>query len=178
MLKLLYIRRNSPILSMLYVCMCILLLTFALVGCKSEVVKEVPNSSPSSALGLDSVQQQGVLNAIVEASPHAYYLYKGYPSGYTYEMLKSFASYLEVDLNIIVSHSLTESLSLLQSGRANVLAEGLAITSQRKNEWLFGPDLMRTQQILVQRLPKAWRNIATLDEINTHLCAYGFCICR
>ncbi len=167
MLKLLYIRRNSPIFSVLYVC--ILLLTFALVGCKSEVVKEGPNSSPLSALGLDSVQQQGVLNAIVESSPHAYYLYKGYPSGYTYEMLKSFASYLEVDLNIIVSHSLTESLSLLQSGRANVLAEGLAITSQRKNEWLFGPDLMRTQQILVQRLPKAWRNIATLDEINTHL---------
>ncbi len=165
MLRLLYAchYRCYYLFSVLYA----LLFVFALVSCGSETYRE-PVVLPQ-ANDLQYVKQQGVLTAIVEPSPHAYYLYKGKPAGYTYEMLKSFASYLEVDLNILVSSSLTQSFMLLGEGKASVLAEGLAITSQRKKDWLFGPDLMQIQQILVQRLPKAWYNVRTLDEIDSHL---------
>ncbi len=144
-----------------------LLLVYVLESCRSEV-SHAPNLFPQTN-DLVCVKEKGELTAIVNPSPHAYYLQQGKPSGYTYEMLKSFADYLEVDLNIVVSHSLTESFALLAQGKASVLAEGLSITSQRKKDWLFGPDLMQIQQILVQKLPRAWYNIGTLDEIDSHL---------
>ncbi len=175
MLGLLHIcwNRYAVFVSMVRVCVYVLL--FVLVSCKSDAptsfeAHQIQDSSPHAYIqGLDSIRKQGILNAIVEAGPHAYYLHKGYPSGYTYEMLKSFADYLEVDLNIVVSHSLTESFALLSEGKGAFLAESLAITSQRKKEWLFGPVLMQTQQILVQRLPKGWYNIVTSDELNNYL---------
>ncbi len=159
--------RYYPFFSILQVCIYTLLFIYALASCKSDISQSrIAHTQPNLP---ECEQEKGILTAIVEPSTHAYYLHKGKPAGYTYEMLKSFADYLEVDLNIVVSHSLTESFALLAKGQGAILAEGLAITAQRKKDWLFGPELMQIQQILVQRLPKAWYNIGTLDEIDSYL---------
>lgn len=118
---------------------------------------------------LKAILANKTLTAIIEANTHTYYIDKGHPSGFELEMLQSFANYLEVDLNIVVSHSLTESLEMLSSGQADILADGLAITKQRQQQWLFGPNLFQSQQVLIQRLPQGWRKMALLSDIESHL---------
>lgn len=160
-------RRNCSLL------WCLLLLAILNTSCQHKPLPSQTTSLPAttahSGLYLNNILHRQQLNAIVISSPHAYYLHRGQPMGYTYEMLQSFANYLEVDLNIIVSHSLSESFELLAMGKAEILAENLAITSQRKTQWLFGPSFFESQQVLVQRLPHNWQNISYLEDIESQL---------
>jgi len=71
--------------------------------------------------------------------------------GFEYELLKSFAEFLGVELEIVVSNNINNLFTNLNSGRADIIAHGLAITNERKEEVLFTDYLYLTHQVLVQK---------------------------
>jgi len=117
---------------------------------------------------LEEIRSEGKLRALIAYSATGYFLYKGQPMGYEYELLKRLATHLGLELEIRVVQDLDQMLEVLQSGQVDLVAHGLAITQDRKEEAAFTDYLYLTKQVLVQRKPANWRQM-TLDQIRATL---------
>ncbi|MFV0266492.1 MAG: transporter substrate-binding domain-containing protein [Draconibacterium sp.] len=108
---------------------------------------------------LPQILDDGVLKVITSYSGTSYFLYKGQPMGYEYDLLKRFARHLGVELNIIVSNNLDTMFYQLGEGNVDLIAHGLTITNERKKKVTFSDYLYLTHQILVQRKPENYRKM-------------------
>jgi membrane-bound lytic murein transglycosylase F len=121
---------------------------------------------------LNSVLERGTLVASTDYNSTNYFIYRGEPAGYQYELLKALALHLGVNLEIVVNNDLEKAFEDLWSGKVDVLAHGLTITGKRKDLVDFTIPMGQTRQVLVQRrLPteendhnKLIRNILDLND--------------
>jgi membrane-bound lytic murein transglycosylase F len=125
------------------------------------------NISPVS-FDLDSIMKRGKLIAVTDFNSTNYFLYKGEPMGFHYELLKAFAEHLGVDLEIITENHLEHAFDFLNSGQADLLAIGLTVNSSRKKDINFTGAILETRQVLVQRKPRSWKSM-TEESLNRHL---------
>jgi len=108
---------------------------------------------------LAQIKENGTLRAITSYSSTSYFLYRGQPMGYEYELLKRLADHLNLDLKIIIANDLDSMLAALNRGEADIIAHGLTITSSRKEKVDFTEPHLTTRQVLVQRKPENWRQM-------------------
>lgn len=113
---------------------------------------------------LSEIKKDGKLKVLIAYSGTSYFLYRGKPMGYEYELLQHLAAHLDLELEIIISNDLDELLNNLNQGEADLVAYGLAITNERKKVAAFTDYLYVTEQVLVQKKPRNWRKM-TLDNI-------------
>ncbi len=106
--------------------------------------------------------------ALTDNSSTSYFIYKGEPMGYEYEMLHAFAKYLKVDLQIIVAKDMNDIFESLQTGEVDIVCANLTVTEERMRKVNFTDPLIYTRQVLVQPKPTNWRNISQ-DNINRAL---------
>ncbi len=116
----------------------------------------------------EAILEDGKLKALIAYSSTSYFLYKGRPMGYEYELLQRLATHLNLELELIVAEDLNSLLKELKKGNVDLVAYGLAVTSDRKKNVAFTDYLYLTNQVLVQRKPKNWRQL-TLDKIKENL---------
>jgi membrane-bound lytic murein transglycosylase F len=126
------------------------------------------NNTSTVSFDLDSIKKRGKLIAVTDFNSTNYFIYKGEPMGFHYELLRQFTDHLGVDLEIITENHLENAFNLLNSGEADLLAIGLTVNSSRKKEILFTEPILETRQVLVQRKPRNWRSM-TSDAIDKHL---------
>lgn len=142
------------------------LLAAVLTSCTDK--PKLSDKTTPVTFDLDSIRKRGKLIAITDYNSTNYFIYKGEPMGFHYELLKLFADHKGLDLEIINENHLEHAFELLNSGKADLLALSLTINSSRKKEILFTDPISETRQVLVQRKPKNWRSI-TADEINRQI---------
>lgn len=145
----------------------ILLFTFFSISC-SKKTEETPSTAtavyPSSvSIDFEDIIKRNELRVAVDYSATTYFLYKGQPLGFEYELLKRFAKNMGVDLKIIVQPSIKESFSQLQRGEVDLIAYPLAITPNRKEQVDFTKHYKTERQMLIQRKPDGWRKINPHD---------------
>lgn len=148
----------------------IVILCVFLLGCDSPEKKESVKLHKEVELqrDLNAIIEDGKLKAILAYSGTSYFLYKGKPMGFEYELLQKLAEHLKVELELKVSKNLDSLISHLSKGDVDLVAYGLAITAERKKKIAFTDYLYVTKQVLVQKKPKNWRSL-TLDQINSQL---------
>ena len=117
---------------------------------------------------LNDILEEGVLRAITNYSGTSYFLYKSHPMGFEYELLRRLADYLEVDLEIVLAENIDSIMPMLERGNGDLIAFGLTITQDRKEQIDFTEYLYLTRQVLVQRKPSNWRRMK-LHEIERTL---------
>jgi len=100
---------------------------------------------------LKKIQERGTLTAITVVNSTGYYLYKGIPMGFHYDLLKKFADYLGVELRILVTGDLTQAYRMINSGKADIIACDLTVTDERRDFLSFSIPLFQTSQVLVYR---------------------------
>lgn len=113
-------------------------------------------TSPKVKLDLAEIQKRGYLNALVDNNSISYFIYRGSPMGYEYELLKRFASFLKVELKIKLITSIEEAIDLLNRGEGDVIAFPLTITQERTKWVAFSQAHFSTCQVLVQHRPANW----------------------
>jgi membrane-bound lytic murein transglycosylase F len=113
---------------------------------------------------LTEIRKSGKLIALTDFNSTNYFVYKGEPMGFTYELLKSFADYMGLDLEIVSENNLDYSFEMLNAGKVDLLAVGLAVNSVTKEELAFTDPVFETRQVLVQRRPPDWRSM-TADQL-------------
>lgn len=116
----------------------------------------------------EEIKKSGKLRALLAYSSTSYFLYRGRPMGYEYELLERLAEEFNLELEITVSEDLNSLLLELNKGTVDIVAYGLAITTERKKKAAFTDYLYLTNQVLVQRKPENWRKL-TLDNIKRKL---------
>ncbi len=130
-----------------------------LSGCSGGKKGKKNRNAAKIVRDLPQIKEEGVLNVITLYNSTSYFLYRGLPMGYEYEMAAHLAGSLGLKMNIVVAKSFNDVFKLLNSGAGDIIAFGLTITKARKEHIAFTHYLYLTRQVLVQRKPKNWRSL-------------------
>jgi membrane-bound lytic murein transglycosylase F len=133
-----------------------------LVACASVYLCDHRNPSKdnvtaTAVIDLDSIRHRGKLIAVTDFNSTDYFLYKGEPMGFNFELLKSFSDNIGIDLEIVTENSPDKAINMLSSGKADLLAFNLAGVSSYSKELKLTVPIAETRQVLVQRKPNRWR---------------------
>lgn len=149
---------------------CFLMLLTVIITClscnKAPQVKFTV--APQVELDLDQIKKRGYINVLVDNNSISYFIYKGQPMGYEYELLNLLARHLKVQLKIKVTSGVERAIDLLNTGEGDILAFPLTITKDKTQFVDFTKPHFNTYQVLVQRKPDNWRNMG-IDDINDKL---------
>jgi len=123
---------------------------------------------------VNDVKEQNVrdnnLNVYVNSNSTNYFIYKGLPMGYQYEILNLMAKDLDFNLNFILENSLDKGLNMLKDGEIDLLAVNLTVTEKRKKSMNFTESFLRTNQVLVQKNnSKLIRDVLDLKDKTIHV---------
>lgn len=143
-------------------------LIFVFAGSCRESGKATFTTEPEVTSDLDDILQRGYLNALVDNNSVSYFIYKGQPMGYEYELLNLFAKHLGVALKIQVTSGIDRAMDQLNKGEGDIIAFPLTITKERTKYVSFSNPHFHSYQVLVQRKPANWR-MMTLDAIDDSL---------
>ncbi len=130
-----------------------------LVSCGTGGEKSSGREALSQPRDWKEIKEEGVLRAITNYSGTSYFLYKGKPMGFEYELLERLADYLDVRLEIVLAENIDSIIPMLERGEGDIIAFGLTITEDRKKRIAFTDYLYLTKQVLVQRKPDNWRKL-------------------
>ncbi|MDQ6958928.1 MAG: membrane-bound lytic murein transglycosylase MltF [Mariprofundaceae bacterium] len=123
----------------------------------------------SSGDRLDSIQQKKILMAVTRNAPTTWYEGRDGNAGFEYELAKSFAAYLDVELKLVTKDSVSGILEMIQQGKADIAVAGLTRTAERENGFLFGPAYQEvTQQVVCRRggaHPKSIKGLADVELV-------------
>lgn len=108
---------------------------------------------------LESIKEKGKITVLTDYSSTDYFIYRGQPMGFQYEMLQQLANHLSVRLEVRVSRSLTESIEMLRNGEVDLIAQNLAVTKDRLKDVDFTDPIIQSYLVLVQRKPENWRKM-------------------
>ena len=103
---------------------------------------------------LNVIQKEGKLRVLVDYNYTNYFVYRGKPMGFKYEMLKELARVMDVKLDFVVNNDLEATFMGLETGRFDLAAKNLTVTSERLRRVDFTLPVMQTRQVLVQRNDK------------------------
>jgi membrane-bound lytic murein transglycosylase F len=117
---------------------------------------------------LEEIKEERILRAITIFSPTSYFLYKGQPMGFEYDLLTMLAKDLGLELEIVVADNLNELFTMLNEGKGDIVAHGMTITTSRKKQVTFTHHHFESHQVLVQRKPDNWRSMK-LHEIDREI---------
>ncbi len=108
----------------------------------------------------DDIKKRGVLKVVTDYNSTSYFIYRGQPMGYHYELLQELAKYLDVELEVTVNNDLDEKFMMLERGQVDIIAVNLTVTRERKKWVDFLEPLTQTKQVLVQRKPENWEKMS------------------
>lgn len=111
---------------------------------------------------------EGKLTVLMDNSFTSYFIHKGHPLGFEYEMIALFAKENNLNLKIKVVDDIEHILDSLNAGMGDMVAANLTPTKPRLEKVSFTKPLFRTQQVLVQRTPDNSREL-TRDQIENSL---------
>ncbi len=114
----------------------------------------------------DQIKERGSLIAVVDNSSTGYFIYRGQPMGYEYDLLKRLADDLDVSLKIKLTADIEQAFDMLNSGEADLMAYHLTVTKERAKRVAFTEAHTAVRQVLVQRKPKNWRKLKVHETEN------------
>ncbi len=117
---------------------------------------------------LEQMRERGSLVAILNNSSTGYFIYRGQPMGYEYELLTRLASQLHLKLQIKLTSDIDEAIHMLNEGEGDVIAFNMAVTSSRQAQIAFTEHHNEVKQVLIQRKPETW-NAMKRHEIDNVL---------
>ncbi len=103
-------------------------------------------------IDLDSIRARGVLRVVTDYNSVDYFVHKGVPVGYQYELLSEYARHLGVKLEIVADNELEGEYDKLVSGRADVLAASLVADSTLLPDMYLCEPYGQSRLVVVGRL--------------------------
>lgn len=113
--------------------------------------KEEPSKLEQVRVDLEEIKERGRLIALTDYNVSNYFIYKGKPMGFQFELLREFADYSGIEIEIIANSSINDKMDLLSNREADVIATNMTITGSRQERFAFTVPLAHTRQVLVQR---------------------------
>jgi membrane-bound lytic murein transglycosylase F len=110
----------------------VLMFSFTVAGCREKKAPEIPFSE----YDFPQIQEKGEINVLTLSGSMSYFIYKGEPRGYEYELLNDFAESNNLKVNIKLAENETKLMEMLLKGEGDLIACNIPITNEGK-EYLF-----------------------------------------
>jgi membrane-bound lytic murein transglycosylase F len=115
------------------------------------LLSSVACEPPEAERDLADIIASDTLVVATRFNSTSYFLYRGEPMGYEYELLRRFAEEHDVQLRMVVARDFDEMRELLRTGEADILAARLFPDGRLEGRVAFTEPLFETQRVLVQR---------------------------
>lgn len=132
-----------------------------------DIVYERVSSGPDPVkIDLQQIKERGKLVALTGYGLNSYFIYKGTPMGYEYELLEMLSRELGVKLEIVVVEDTHDIYQKLNTGQGDIIADNLIVTKESERVADFTIPHNHSRQVLIQKKPSNWRSLdpATLDK--------------
>ena len=133
---------------------------FLILSCADKRQEFKKEQDPIIDKDLAQIIESGKLTALVDNSSHSYFIYRGRPMGYEFELLQKYTDDIGVELEVIIVNNIDSLFILLNEGVGDMIAYNLTVTKERKRKILYTNHYLETRQVLVQRKPKNWRSLS------------------
>jgi membrane-bound lytic murein transglycosylase F len=117
---------------------------------------------------LDRIINRGTLKVLTGYNAYSYFIYKGQPMGFEYDLVNKLAEYLGIQPEFTIVKNIDDMFTLVNSDSGDVIAFNLTITKDRLDKVDFTHHHYTIKQVLVQRKPENWRNMM-LHQIEEQL---------
>ena len=112
---------------------------------------------------LDGIVRSGVLRVLTRNNAAGYFIWRGRPLGFEYELMGKFADEQGLSLEMIVAENRAELIPALTRGEGDVVAAGLAVTSERARSGVaFTRPYKESFELMVTRADDPLRTAADL----------------
>ncbi|MEA1896756.1 MAG: transporter substrate-binding domain-containing protein [Bacteroidota bacterium] len=135
----------------------LIFLSGAIISCTNPANTSGNESDSNSKPDLPDLRERNKLIALTDFNATNYFIYRGEPMGYQYDLLNEFSKALNIDFEIIVDNDLQKSFRMLQDGKCDLLALNLTITQERSRFLKFTYPHTSSRQVLVQRKPNKYQ---------------------
>ena len=100
----------------------------------------------------DRIEERGYITVVTRNNPTTYFEDRNGPTGYEYEMIRAFADYLDVRLELLVVDNLQDAMSALKSGKADIAAAGFTKEQTSQYPVMYGPTYASVSEQIIYRL--------------------------
>lgn len=124
---------------------------------------------------LMEIRQSGRIRILISYDPINYFIYRGTPMGFSYELAQNFSRYLGIPIEVVVVSDMNRQLSMLGAHNGDIVAHLVTITPERVKAVNFSTPLDSARQVLVQRFPESGnpaspvRHMAQLEGKRIHV---------
>jgi membrane-bound lytic murein transglycosylase F len=122
-------------------------------------------SVPQVQIDMSQIKQRGRLIVVTTYNTVDYFIYKGTPMGFQFEMLRDYSEYSGLELQIIVKDDINEITKMLVEGKCDVIAINYPITSQSLQYMSFTTPILTAKQVLIQRTSDDNLKVAKVNSI-------------
>jgi membrane-bound lytic murein transglycosylase F len=123
---------------------------FLLLSCKSK--NEDLKSQPATN-DFDRILSRGKLVVATGNNSVDYFLYKGEPMGFQFELLQEFGNYLGIKIEVLVCNNPSENIALLKKEECDIIASSWSLARNSENLITHSLPILQTNLVLVQRKP-------------------------
>jgi len=123
--------------------LCVFISCLFLISCK--------NKNQQILFDFPQIKQQGELNVLTLSGSMSYFIYRGEPRGYEYELLRDFAGSYGLKLNIRLAENETKLTEMLFRGEGDLIACNIPVTNEGKKKLIYCGREVVNRQVLVQR---------------------------
>jgi len=128
---------------------------YIIAGCAVIVVVTVClllNKNDVGAIrDFSEIKADSTLTALTLSESVSYFIYKGNPMGYEYELIKNFADAYRLQLKIKTADNESHLIELLNAGEGDVIAYTIPMTNQLKKQLIYCGHESVNEQVLIQR---------------------------
>lgn len=100
------------------------------------------------------IKEEGILRLVTEYNQSGYYISGDTIEGFQYELSQAISDISGLEVQISLGSRLSENFEQLAEGKYDIIAQNIAITADRKEDFLFSDPIVLNNQVLVQRSEK------------------------
>lgn len=112
--------------------------------------KKVIAPEDSNNTDYEEIKKRGVIVATMQNDPISYKINEKDTTGFLYELIKRFAAYHKLKLEIKIKNNIEEEIHLLQMGGCNIITDHIPHNKEIKEQINLSTPLYTTHAVLVQ----------------------------
>lgn len=114
---------------------------------------------------LEAIKERGVLRVATRNSPMTYYIDKGQPAGFEYELAKAFADHLGVRLELILPTTFADLFTSIRERNAHIAAANLTVSEKRRKQFIFGPSYRKSAPTVIYRIRQGQSRPSSIEDL-------------
>lgn len=108
-------------------------------------------TEPAVDTDWEDIRDRGVLRVILEYNSIGYFIYKGQPLGYEYELIRQFAKDHQLKMEVVLAGVSDNPYTLLNEGKGDIIANGQFANAKTLEQSMLTLPYRDVEQVIVQR---------------------------